>query len=91
MYGSLCLYLSYDLPLCKVLHHYINKYGYYKYFPISPDFSIEFLLFYPKIANLGSIQIGIMANIISVITNYHYAKFHAFIRKWTIDVIFYWL
>ena len=23
--------------------------------------------------------------------NYQYAKFHAFIRKWTIDVIFHWL
>ena len=22
---------------------------------------------------------------------YHYAKFYAFIRKWTIDVIFHWL
>ena len=27
--------------------------------------SIEFLLFYPKIANFGSLQLGIIANIIS--------------------------
>ena len=54
-------------------------------------FSIEFLLFNPKIANFGFIQLGIIANIISYIMNYHYAKCHAFIRKWTIDVIFHWL
>ena len=28
-------------------------------------FSIEFLLFYPKIAHFGSIQLGIIANIVS--------------------------
>ena len=28
-------------------------------------FSIESLLFYPKIANFGSIQLGIIANIVS--------------------------
>ena len=28
-------------------------------------FSIEFLLFYPKIANFWSIQLGIIANIVS--------------------------
>ena len=28
-------------------------------------FSLEFLLFYPKIANFGSIQLGIIANIVS--------------------------
>ena len=28
-------------------------------------FSIEFLLFYPKIANFGSVQLSIMANIVS--------------------------
>ena len=51
--------------MCKILYQYINKYVYYKYFPISRDFSIEFLLFYPKIANFGSIQLGIMAYIVS--------------------------
>ena len=54
-------------------------------------FSIEFLLLYQKIVNFGSIQLGIIANILSWIMNYHYAKFHAFIRKWTNDVIFNWL
>ena len=34
-------------------------------FPFLPIFSIEFLLFYPKIANFGSIQLGIIAYIIS--------------------------
>ena len=34
-------------------------------FPFLAIFSIEFLLFYPKIAKFGSIQLGIMANIIS--------------------------
>ena len=59
-------------------------------FPFLAIFSIECLLFYPKIANLWSIQLGIIANIVSQIMDYmyHYAKFHAFIRKWTIDVIF---
>ena len=60
-------------------------------FPFLTIFSIEFLLFYPKIANFRSIQLGIIANIVSKIMNYHYAKFHAFIRKLTIHVIFYWL
>ena len=35
---SLYLYLIYELPLCKILYQYINKYGYYKDFPISRDF-----------------------------------------------------
>ena len=34
-------------------------------FPFLAIFSIEFLLFYPKIANFGSIQLGILANIVS--------------------------
>ena len=34
-------------------------------FPFLAIFSIEFLLFYPKIAKFGSIQLGIIANIIS--------------------------
>ena len=33
-------------------------------FPFLEIFSIQFLLFYPKIANFGSIQLGIIANII---------------------------
>ena len=34
-------------------------------FPFFTIFSTEFLLFYPKIANFGSIQLGIIANIVS--------------------------
>ena len=34
-------------------------------FPFLAIFSIEFLLFYLKIANCGSIQLGIIANIVS--------------------------
>ena len=34
-------------------------------FPFLAIFSIKFLLFYPKIANFGSIQLGIIANIVS--------------------------
>ena len=33
--------------------------------PFLAIFRIEFLLFYPKIANFGSIQLGIIAYIIS--------------------------
>ena len=60
-------------------------------FPFLAICSIEFLLFYPKIGNYGSIQLGIIASIISYIMNYHYAKFHSSVRKWTINVIFHWL
>ena len=34
-------------------------------FPFLAIFSKEFLLFYPKIANFESIQLGIIANIVS--------------------------
>ena len=34
-------------------------------FPFLSIFSIEFLLFYPKIANFGSIQLSIIANTVS--------------------------
>ena len=34
-------------------------------FPFLAIFSIEILLFYPKIAKFGSIQLGIIADIIS--------------------------
>ena len=54
-------------------------------------FSIKFLLFYPKIVNFGSVQLGIIANIVSYTRSYHYAKIHAFIRKLKTDVIFHWL
>ena len=38
-----------------------------------------------------SIQFCIIASIVSYIVNYICAKFHAFIKKFTIDVIFRWL
>ena len=34
-------------------------------FPFLAIFSIEFLLFYPKISDFGSIQLGIIANNVS--------------------------
>ena len=51
--------------MCKILYQYINKYRYYKYFPISRDFSQNFDYFTPKIAIFGPIQLGIIANIVS--------------------------
>ena len=77
--------------LCKILFQYINKYGYYKYFPISLEFCTKFLLFSPPKSNFGPIQLDIIAYIVSKAMNYNFAKFHAFIKKLTIDVIFLWL
>ena len=45
---SLYLYLIYELQLCKILCQYINKCGYYKYFPIYRDFSHIFYHFTPQ-------------------------------------------
>ena len=48
------------------LYQYINKYGYYKYFPISRDFFHGiFRYFTTKKAIFLPIQLGIMANIVS--------------------------
>ena len=44
----------------------------------------------PKNLNFGTIQLDIIAYIVSKAMNYNYAKFHAFIKKLTIDVIFRW-
>ena len=77
-----------------MLYQYDNKYGYYKYFPISLYFCTEFLLFPPppkKKSNLGPFQLEVIAYIVSKAMNYNFAKFHAFIKKLTIDVIFRWL
>ena len=90
-YHRVYLYLGYELLLCKLLYQYINKYGYYKYFLISLDFCTEFLLFSPQKSNFGPIQLDSIAYIVSKAMNYNYAKFHAFIKKLTIDVIFRWL
>ena len=50
-----------------------------------------FTIFPPKNQNFGPIQLDIIAYIVSKAMNYNYAKFHAFIIKLTIDVIFCWL
>ena len=52
---------------------------------------IFFYNFTPKMAIFGPIQLCIIANIVCYIINYQYANFHAFIKKFTIDVIFRWL
>ena len=45
----------------------------------------------PPKKKFGPIQLDIIAYIVSKAMNYNYAKFHAFIKKLTIDVIFRWL
>ena len=61
-------------------------------FPFLAIFSqFCFTILPPKMAIFGPIQLCIIANIVSYIMNYQYAKFHAFIKKITIDVIFRWL
>ena len=55
------------------------------------SFLQNFDYFNPKIAIFGPIQLGIIAYIVSWIMNHQYAKFHVFIKKFTIDVIFHWL
>ena len=54
-------------------------------------FAQNFYYFPPKNQNFGPIQLDIIAYIVSKAMNYNYAKFHAFIKKLTIDVIFRWL
>ena len=60
-------------------------------FPFLAIFSTKVDYFAPKIANFGPIQLGIIAYIVCKIMNHQYAKFHVFIKKLTIDVIFHWL
>ena len=63
---SLYLYLIYELPLCKVLYQYLNKYmDNTNIFPFLAIFSQNFDYFTPKIAIFGPIQLGIIANIVS--------------------------
>ena len=45
----------------------------------------------PPNQHFGPIQLDIIAYIVSKAMNFNYAKFHAFIKKLTIDVIFRWL
>ena len=54
-------------------------------------FAHNFYFFPPKKSNFGPIQHDTIADIVSKGMNYNYAKSHAFIKKWTIDVIFRWL
>ena len=90
-YHRLYLYLGYELLLCKILYQYVDTYGYYKYFPISLDFCTECLLFSPQKSNFGPFQLTTIAYIVSKAMNYNFAKFHAFIKRLTINVIFRWL
>ena len=86
---GLYLNLGYELPLCKISFQNINKCRYYKKFNFS-RFLNKLILFYPKITNFGPIQLGIIANISSNVNNYLCAKFHAFIKKWTMNAIIRW-
>ena len=52
-------------------------------------FAQSFYYFSPKKSNFG--PFGIIAYIVSKAMNYNFAKFHAFSKKLTIDVIFRWL
>ena len=54
-------------------------------------FAQNFYYFSPKITNFEPFQLDIIAYIVSKAMNYNFAKFHAFIKKLTIDVIFRWL
>ena len=57
-------------------------------FPFLSIFAPNFYYFPPKKSNFGPIQLDIIVYIDSKAMNYDYAKFHAFIKKLTIDVIF---
>ena len=54
-------------------------------------FAQNFYYFSPKKSNFGPIELAIIADIVSKAMNYNFAKFHAFIKKLTIDVISRWL
>ena len=54
-------------------------------------FAQNFLLFSPQKSYSGPIQLDIIAYIVSKAMNYTFAKFHAFIKRLTIDAIFRWL
>ena len=54
-------------------------------------FAQNFYYFPPKNQKILPIYLDIIAYIVSKAMNYNYAKFHAFIKKLTIDVIFHWL
>ena len=54
-------------------------------------FAHNFYYFPLKKSNFGPFQFGIIAYIVSKAMKYNFAKFHAFIKNLTIDVIFRWL
>ena len=54
-------------------------------------FAHNFYYFSPKKSNFGPFQLDIISYIVSKAMNYNFAKFHAFIKKLTIDVFFRWL
>ena len=54
-------------------------------------FAHNFYYFPPQKSNFGPIQLDFIAYILSKAINYTFAKFHAFIKKLAIDVIFRWL
>ena len=60
-------------------------------FPFLSIFAHNFYYFPPKKSNFEPVQLNIIAYIVSKAMNYNSAKFHAFIKKLTIDVIFHWL
>ena len=57
-------------------------------FPFFLIFAHNFYYFSPKKSHFGPIRLDIIAYIVSKALNYNYAKFHAFIKKITIGVIF---
>ena len=77
------------------MQNFISKYQQIwilqKKFQFLSIFAQNFYYFSPKKSNYGPIQLDIIAYIINRAMNYNYAKFHAFIKKLTIDVIFRWL
>ena len=50
-------------------------------FPFLAIIARNIYYFIPNKAILGPIQLDIISYIVSEIMNYHYAKFHAFIKK----------
>ena len=61
------------------------------FFQFLSIFAQNFYYFSQKKSNFGPLQLVIIAYIVSKAMNYNFAKFHAFIKKLTIDVIFRWL
>ena len=54
-------------------------------------FAQNLYYFSPQKSNFGPFQLDSISYIVSRDMNYNFAKFHAFIKKITFDVIFRWL